>query len=85
MSYFNRFPKLSYDFNREGVVNSVVDIFRQVRPLQNYVDAFSSYRYSNILDGDKVVTNDDGPSSGDKYVDIDGGNVGVNDGRSDGY
>ena len=40
---------------------------------------------SNILDGDKVVTNNDGPSAGDKYVDIDGGNVGVSDGRSDGY
>ena len=26
MSYFKRFPKLVYDFNREGIVNSVVDI-----------------------------------------------------------
>ena len=25
MSYFKRFPKLVYDFNREGVVNSVID------------------------------------------------------------
>jgi len=53
MSYFNRFPKLAYDFNREGVVNSVVDIFRQVRPLQNYVDSFSAYKYTEIQDGER--------------------------------
>jgi hypothetical protein len=53
MSYFKRFPKIAYDFNREGVVNRVVDIFRQVRPLQNYVDSFTAYRYTNILDGER--------------------------------
>ena len=53
MSYFSRFPKAAYDFNREGVLNSVVDIFRQVRPLQNYVDNFSAYRFHEIQDGER--------------------------------
>ncbi len=53
MSYFKRFPKVGYDFNREGVVNSVVDLFRQVRPLQNYVDSFSAYKYHEIKDGER--------------------------------
>jgi len=53
MSYFKRFPKLVYDFNREGVVNSVVDIFRQVRPIQNYVDNFTAYKFYSIRDGER--------------------------------
>jgi len=53
MAFFNKFPKAEYDFNRQGVVNNVVDIFRQVRPLQNYVDTFSSYRYYEIQDGER--------------------------------
>ena len=53
MSYFRQFPKLVYDFNREGVVNSVVDLFRQVRPLQNYIDDFAAYKYYNIKDGER--------------------------------
>lgn len=53
MAFFNKFPKAAYDFNREGVVNNIVDIFRQVRPLQNFVDDFSSYRYYEIQDGER--------------------------------
>jgi|ETNmetMinimDraft_35_1059890.scaffolds.fasta_scaffold54605_2 hypothetical protein len=53
MSYFKKFPKLVYDFNREGVVNSVVDLFRQVRPVQNYVDNFSAYKFYSIKDGER--------------------------------
>ena len=53
MAFFNKFPKAAYDFNREGVVNNIVDIFRQVRPLQNFVDEFSSYRYYEIQDGER--------------------------------
>ena len=53
MSYFKKFPKADYDFNRQGVINSVVDIFRQVRPIQNFVDQFSAYRYAEIPDGER--------------------------------
>lgn len=53
MSYFKKFPKLVYDFNREGVVNSVVDLFRQVRTVQNYVDEFTAYKFYSIKDGER--------------------------------
>lgn len=53
MAYFRNFPKIKYDFNRDGVINNVIDIFRQVRPLQNFVDEFSSYQYINIPDGQR--------------------------------
>ena len=51
--YFNKLPKIKYDFNRDGIINNVVDIFRQVRPLQNFVDEFTSYQYITIPDGDR--------------------------------
>ena len=53
MSYFKRFPKSVYDFNREGVVNSVVDLFRQVRPIQNFVDDFAAYKFYSIKNGER--------------------------------
>ena len=53
MPYFRQFPKIQYDFNQDGVINNVVDIFRQVRPLQNFVDEFSAYQYITIPDGDR--------------------------------
>ena len=53
MSYFKRFPKSVYDFNREGVVNSTVDLFRQVRPVQNYVDDFTAYKFYPIKNGER--------------------------------
>ena len=43
MAYFNLFPKVGYDFNRDGVIQNVVDIFRHVRPLQNFVDEINTY------------------------------------------
>jgi len=53
MAYFRQFPKIQYDFNQDGVINNVVDIFRQVRPLQNFVDEFSAYQYITVPDGDR--------------------------------
>lgn len=53
MAYFRQFPKIQYDFNRDGVINNVVDIFRQVRPLQNFVDEFNAYQFITVPDGDR--------------------------------
>ena len=53
MGYFKQFPKIQYDFNRDGVINNVIDIFRQVRPLQNFVDEFASYQYITVPDGQR--------------------------------
>ena len=38
MAFFNKFPKIKYDFNREGVVNNIVDIFLSVDPGSIVVD-----------------------------------------------
>ncbi len=51
--YFNKFPQLAYDFNQNGVIQNVVDIFRHIRPLQNYIDDLSAYTYVTIPDGER--------------------------------
>ena len=51
MAYFKLFPKVGYDFNRDGVIQNVVDIFRHARPLQNFADNINTYRKFTIPDG----------------------------------
>ena len=53
MAYFSMFPTQSYDYNRQGVYQTVVDIYRSVRPLQNFVDEISAYRYFEIRNGER--------------------------------
>lgn len=53
MSYFKLFPKVGYDFNRDGIIQNVVDIFRHARPLQNFADNISTYRKYSIPDGQR--------------------------------
>jgi len=53
MSYFKLFPKVGYDFNRQGVIQNVINIFRHVRPIQNYVDDFSTYVNYSIRNGER--------------------------------
>ena len=53
MAYFNQFPKVNYDYNRDGVIQKSIDIFRQVRPLQNFVDNISAYKLYDIPNGQR--------------------------------
>ena len=53
MSYFSMFPTQSYDFGREGIYQTVVDLYRSVKPIQNLVDNTSSYKYINIKNGER--------------------------------
>ena len=53
MAYFKLFPKVGYDFNRDGVIQNVVDIFRHARPLQNFADEINTYRKYSIPDGQR--------------------------------
>ena len=53
MPYFRQFPTVGYDFNRDGIVQNVVDIFRHARPLQNFVDEINTYRKFTIPDGQR--------------------------------
>ena len=53
MAFFNQFPKVEYDFNRQGVINNMVNIFRNVRPLQNFVDNTTAYTYYEVRNGER--------------------------------
>ena len=53
MSFFKQFPTISYDFDRSGVLQNVVNIYRSVRPLQLFADNFSTYTYYDIKNGER--------------------------------
>ena len=53
MSYFNMFPTQTYDYNRDGVLQTVVDLYRSVRPIQNFIDDLAAYTYVNIPNGER--------------------------------
>ena len=51
--YFKQFPKIDYDFNRTGVVQKMVDLYRSVRPLPSFLDEYSAYKFYNIKNGER--------------------------------
>ena len=59
MAFFKQFPKVEYDFNRQGVIMNMVDIYRSVRPLQNFVDDTAAYIYYEVRNGERpdIVSN----------------------------
>jgi len=53
MSFFKHFPKVEYDFNRTGIKQNMVDLFRSVRPLPTFIDNFSGYKFYEIKNGER--------------------------------
>ena len=53
MSFFKHFPKVEYDFNRDGIKQSLTDIFRSVRPLPTFLDNFSGYKFYEVKNGER--------------------------------
>lgn len=53
MSFFKQFPTQSYDFNRDGIIQQVVDIYRSVRVEGSSIDNPSLYLNYNIKDGER--------------------------------
>jgi hypothetical protein len=53
MSFFKQFPKVQYDFERNGVVQNVVNIYRSVRPLQNFIDNSTAYTFYEVKNGER--------------------------------
>ena len=51
--FFNKFPTVDYDIKRKGKTQKMVDTFRAVRPLQNFVDNFTGYRLYEIINGER--------------------------------
>ena len=53
MSYFKQFPQLNYDFDRNGVKQKVVDIYRAARPLAAFLDDLNAYTFYDIKNGER--------------------------------
>jgi hypothetical protein len=53
MSFFKQFPKVEYDFNRTGVKQNMVDLFRAVRPLPSFLDNYSAYKFYEVKNGER--------------------------------
>jgi len=53
MSFFKQFPRVEYDFNRTGVKQNMVDLFRSVRPLPSFLDNYSAYKFYEIKNGER--------------------------------
>tara|TARA_Y100000768_G_C23941361_1_gene665290 strand:- start:670 stop:1446 length:777 start_codon:yes stop_codon:yes gene_type:complete len=51
--FFKQFPKIDYDFNRTGVVQKMVDLYRSVRPLPSFLDEYSGYKFYDIKNGER--------------------------------
>lgn len=53
MAFFKQFPKVEYDFNRTGVKQNMVDIYRHVKPLDSFLDNTSSYKFYEVINGER--------------------------------
>ena len=53
MSFFRQFPKIGYDFELKGVKQNVVDIFRHVKPIQEFIDNYTEYRVYEVENGER--------------------------------
>ena len=53
MAFFKQFPKVQYDFERNGVITNVVNIYRSVRPLQDFIDNSSAYTFYEVKNGER--------------------------------
>jgi len=53
MSFFNQFPVRTYDADKDGIQDTVTDIFRYVDVDDNRIDSISSYIFYEIEDGER--------------------------------
>src|SRR5210317_964593 len=53
MAFFKNFPKVEYDFNRTGIKQNMVDLFRSVRALPSFLDNYSAYKFYDIENGER--------------------------------
>jgi len=53
MAFFKQFPKVEYDFNRTGVKQNMVDIYRHVKPLNSFLDNTSAYKFYEVINGER--------------------------------
>ncbi len=51
--FFNNFPNTKYDFEGQGKLQNIKNIFRSVRALPTFIDEFTSYKLYDIIDGER--------------------------------
>lgn len=53
MAFFRQFPKIGYDFEQNGVITNIIDIFRNVKVDSVFLDDMSTYQYYQVRNGDR--------------------------------
>ena len=51
--FFKQFPKVNYDFKRDGVIQKMVDLYRSVRPIESFLDEYTGYKFYNVKNGER--------------------------------
>lgn len=51
MAFFRNFPKTQFDFESTGIDTTITDIFRYVKPIDDYLDDISTYKWHLIHPG----------------------------------
>lgn len=59
MAFFRQFPKTTYDFEKNGIDTTIIDLFRFIKIDETFFDDLSTYEYYDIKDGDRpdIVSN----------------------------
>ena len=53
MAFFRQFPKVGYDFQQNGVITNIIDIFRSVKVDTVFLDDMSTYQYYQVRNGER--------------------------------
>lgn len=53
MSFFKQFPKVPYDIFRNGINQNIVDIFRVVKPVEEFLDNPTTYKFYEVKNGER--------------------------------
>ena len=53
MAFFKQFPKVPYDILRNGIRQDVIDIFRAVKPVDEFIDDPTTYKFYEVKNGER--------------------------------
>ena len=51
--FFNNFPNIKYDFEGQGKLQNIKNIFRSVRALPEFIDEFTGYKLYDVINGER--------------------------------
>lgn len=53
MAFFRQFPRVGYDYENNGVITNIIDIFRSVKVDSVFLDDMSTYQYYQVRNGQR--------------------------------